>query len=281
VTDGLASATRVDDDAGREREPPVNENLREAFRAGRTAYGMWVTSESPAVVEVAVELGLDWVCIDLEHGYLSLQHVATHLLAARGSGMTVLVRPPTHELEPTKRVIDLGAHGVILPLVETADEVRAAQRKMTYPPRGERGIGGERNVVWGLALEQYVATADDELLLIPMLETRQAVENLDEIVGIERLEALFLGPGDMSASYGHVGQWEGPGVAEINLDIVERAAAAGLATGVMARSRDEVLRRRDQGFGMVGLGSDTGMMIRGIREIAEALGNSPVGHKWF
>lgn len=259
----------------------MNEKLREIFASKGTGYGLWVTSESPAVVEVAAELGLDWICIDLEHGYLSLQHVANHLTAARGSDMSILVRPPTHDLEPTKRVIDLGAHGIILPLVETADEVRAAQQNIWYPPKGRRGIGGERNVTWGLALEKYVRSANDELLLIPMIETKLAGENIDEILAVEGTEAIFLGPGDMSASYGYVGEWEGPGVAELNLDILARADAAGIRSGVVARSTDEILQRRDQGFGMVCLGSDTGLMIREVRGIASALGNTPIGHRWF
>lgn len=259
----------------------MNRSLRDIFARNGTAYGLWVTSESPAVVEVAVELGLDWVCIDLEHGYLSVQHVAHHLLAARGADLSVLVRPPTHDLEPTKRVIDLGAHGIVLPLVETAAQVRAAQENIWYPPRGRRGIGGERNVTWGLALEDYVSRANDELLLIPMIETKLAAENFDEILSVDALEAVFLGPGDMSASYGYVGEWEGPGVAELNIELLDRARTAGIATGVVARSTAEVLQRRDQGFGMVCLGSDTGLMIREIREIATALGNRPVGHRWF
>lgn len=259
----------------------MNEKLRGLFAANETAYGMWVTSESPAVVEVAGELGLDWICIDLEHGYLSLQHVANHLTAAKGYEMSVLVRPPTHDLEPTKRVIDLGAHGVILPLVETADEVRAAQQNIWYPPKGRRGIGGERNVTWGLALESYVRSANEELLLLPMIETKLAAENIDDILAVDGTEAIFLGPGDMSASYGCVGEWEGPGVAELNLDILARADASGIRTGVVARTTEEVLRRRDQGFGMVCLGSDTGLMIREVRSIASALGNTPIGHRWF
>ncbi|RLP74724.1 hypothetical protein D9V32_11840 [Mycetocola tolaasinivorans] len=259
----------------------MNAALRAKLAANETAYGLWVTSESTAITEIAVELGLDWICIDMEHGYLSLQHINAHLTAARGSNLSVIVRPPTHDLEPTKRVIDLGAHGIILPLVETADEVHAAQQNMFYPPKGRRGIGGERSVTWGLALEQYVSSANDDLLLIPMIETKEAAENFDEIIAVDGLEALFLGPGDMSASYGFVGEWEGPGIAELNINLKDRAAAASLRTGIVARSTAEVLSRSQEGFGMVSLGSDVGLMIREIRDIATALGKTPIGHRWF
>jgi 2-keto-3-deoxy-L-rhamnonate aldolase RhmA len=124
----------------------VNENIRSKFAKNEAAYGLWVTSESAAVTEVAAILGIDWLCIDMEHGYLDYRSIAGHLTAARGTGMTVLVRPPSHDLEPMKRALDLGAHGVILPLVNSAAELRAASGHFFYPPLGHRGIGGERCV---------------------------------------------------------------------------------------------------------------------------------------
>lgn len=259
----------------------MNEKLREKLQAGTTAYGLWVTSESSAVTEVAGILGVDWICIDMEHGYLDYRAIAGHLTAARGTGLTVLVRPPSHDLEPIKRALDLGAHGIILPLVDTADELRAAHQHVYYPPIGRRGIGGERSVTWGLDLERYVTTANDELLLLPMIETQHAYDNLDAILAVDKVEAVFLGPGDMSASRGAVGEWEGPGVAEINLDILARAKAKGISAGVVARSSEDALLRRDQGFGMVSLGSDIGLIIRQLRAMSEALGQAPVGHRWF
>ena len=185
------------------------------------------------------------------------------------------------ELEPIKRALDVGAHGIILPLVDTAQEVHAAFQHFYYPPLGRRGIGGERSVTWGLGLEAYVKSANDDLLFIPMIETQDAYDNLDEILDVDRIESIFLGPGDMSASRGAVGQWEGPGVAEINLDILSRARERGITTGVVARSTDEALLRRDQGFGMVSLGSDIGLIIRQIKSMATALGRETAGHRWF
>lgn len=134
---------------------------------------------------------------------------------------------------------------------------------------------------WGLDLESYVRSANKDLLLIPMIETQRAYENLDEILAAEKIEAVFLGPGDMSASRGAVGEWEGPGVAEINLDIVRRASQKGIRTGIVARNTDEAITRVDQGFGMVSLGSDIGLMIRQIESMNEALGRKTVAHRWF
>ena len=259
----------------------MNEEIRAKFAKKETAFGLWVTSEASAVTEVAGMLGLDWICIDMEHGYLDYRAIQGHLTAARGTDLTVLVRPPSQELEPIKRALDVGAHGIILPLVDTADEVRAAYDHFYYPPIGRRGIGGERSVKWGLDLQSYVKSANDELLFIPMIETQRAYENLDEILAVDKIETIFLGPGDMSASRGAVGEWEGPGVAEINLDIVRRAAEKGISAGIVARDTPEAVTRAEQGFGMVSLGSDIGLMIRQIKSMAAALGRETVGHRWF
>jgi 2-keto-3-deoxy-L-rhamnonate aldolase RhmA len=259
----------------------MNESIRQKLVSGETAFGLWVTSESPAVTEVAALLGIDWICIDLEHGYLDYRAVAGHLTAARGTDLTVLVRPPSHDLEPTKRVLDLGASGVIVPLVNTAAELAAVRRNAFYPPEGHRGIGGERSVKWGLDLERYVTTANQDLLVIPMIETQAAFDNLDAILDSGGLDAVFLGPGDLSASRGAVGEWEGDGVAQMNLDILSRANARGVAAGIVATSTEDALLRRDQGFGMISLGSDVGLMIRQIRQMAGQLGKIPVGHRWF
>ncbi|WP_217135908.1 HpcH/HpaI aldolase family protein [Leucobacter chinensis] len=259
----------------------MNEKLRAKLAAGETAFGLWVTSEASAVTEVAGMLGIDWICIDMEHGYLTFKDIQGHLQAARGTDMTVLVRPPSQDLEPIKRALDVGAHGIILPLVDDAAEVRAAYDHFYYPPLGRRGIGGERSVKWGLDLEAYVQSANDELMFIPMIETQKSYDNLDEILSVEKIEHIFLGPGDMSASRGAVGEWEGPGVTELNLDILRRATERGISSGIVARNTDEAIMRRDQGFGMVSLGSDIGLMIRQMKEMASALGNETVGHRWF
>lgn len=259
----------------------TNARLRRRLREGETAYGLWVTLPSASVVEIAGEINLDWICIDLEHGALTYREVEVLVLAANGTEMSVLVRPPSHDLEPTKRVLDLGAHGVIVPLIEDADQVRTVAGHCYYPPKGKRGIGGERNVRWGLRLAEYVERANEEVLVIPMIETRAGVEAIRDIVALDTVEAIFVGPGDMSASYGHLGQWEGPGIAEKIARVAETARDAGVASGIVARNASEVLARRDEGFGMVALGSDAGLMIRAISDIGERLGRRRVDHRWF
>ncbi len=197
--------------------------LRARLQNGATTYGLWVTLESPTVTELAVLLGLDWVCIDMEHGHLDYGAVMAHLRTVRDTTTTAIVRIPEIQQGIVKRVLDMGAQGIILPLVSSRAEYDRALSFGRYPPVGIRSIGGERAVQWGLDTAGYLAAANREVMMIPLIETRGAVEQIDAILDTPGLEAIFFGPADMSSSYGYPGQWEGPGVAEHILDIRAKA----------------------------------------------------------
>jgi len=238
--------------------------LRNQLRAGQSTCGMWVTMESPTVTEVAAAVGMDWVCVDMEHGHLDFGDVIEHLRAAAGTELSVVVRVSDIHRDLVKRALDMGADGVLLPLVRSAADVARGFRYGRYPPRGERGFGGERAVLWGLGVQEYLEIADQETLIIPIIETREAVEDIEAILATPGLEAIFFGPADLSASYGYLGHWEGPGVADTILRVRALADARGVAAGVMGRSLDEGRARLSQGFRMVGVGSDAGLLIEGL-----------------
>ena len=244
---------------------PAN-HLKQKLARGETALGMWVTLESPSITEIAVALGLDWVAIDTEHGHLDFKEVVAHLRVTRNTTTTPIVRVPEIQQGTIKRVLDLGAHGVIVPQVMDAAEVARAVGFAKYPPRGVRGVGGERATQWGLGLKEQTQRADRETMVIPLIETVAAEAALDGILNVPGVDALFLGPADFSASAGHLGEWEGPGVAERLLAIKDRARARGIACGVMATSVEDALLRQRQGFQMIGIGSDTGLLIRSTLE---------------
>lgn len=250
----------------------MQNRLRKILKEGRTTYGLWVTIESPTITEIAVTLGLDWVCVDMEHGHLDYREVMEHLRVARGSETSVIVRVPEIQLSAVKRTLDMGAQGLILPYVESREDLETGMRFGRYPPQGIRGIGGDRAFRWGLGMQEYIASANEETLILPLIETRSAVENIEAILSVPGLEAIFFGPADMSASYGYAGQWEGPGVAEHILRIRALAESRGIASGVLARSTPESLTRRDQGFRLIALGQDMPLLIRALRENLEQLG---------
>jgi 2-keto-3-deoxy-L-rhamnonate aldolase RhmA len=255
--------------------------LRARLRAGQTSYGLWVTLESPTVSEIAAALGVDWLCVDMEHGHQDFREAAEHLRAVRGSDTSVVVRVPEVTRDYVKRALDVGAHGVLLPLVKTAEDVARGLGFGRYPPAGERGVGGERAVQWGLGFNEYLASANEETLIIPIIERYEAVDNIDAILAVPGLEAIFFGPSDLSTSYGYLGQWEGPGVADKILMVREKAAARGIGAGLMAQSVENAVMRRDQGFALVALGADTSMLIRALTQGLEAVRGKPEPRLWF
>lgn len=257
---------------------PLRSKLR---TAGGAAYGLWITLESATVTEICAETGFDWVCVDMEHGSLDYKDVLQHLRAARGSDLAVIVRVPSNTADAVKRVLDLGAHGVMLPLISSAEELRFAMNNARYPAAGTRGIGGERSAHWGLALEQYVAAANRETMVIPLIETVAASRAIGDILAVEGLETIFFGPADLSQSYGHMAVWEGPGVAEDIVRMTDLAIARGIAPGIIGRGFDDVARREAQGFRMIGLGSDVGLLLGQIREKMKRLKGEALESAWF
>ena len=243
--------------------PPRFQNpLRKKWQSSQAAAGLWVTMESATLTELAADAGIDWVLIDMEHGSLSYRDVLDHLRAARGTDVAVLVRVSTASIDTIKRALDLGAHGVLLPLIGTADELRSAFMHARYPLQGKRGLGGERAIRWGADMASYVAVANQETLVIPVIETQQAFEHIDEILDVPGLEAIFYGPSDFSQSRGHMAVWEGPGIAEDILTMVNKAHAKGIINGIIATDDHNITLRRQQGFKMIGVGTDTSLLRR-------------------
>lgn len=255
--------------------------LRRKFQANRQTLGVWVTLESPSITEAAVMMGADWICVDMEHGHLGMKEVMEHVRTVRGTDTAALVRVPSIEQGIVKRVLDVGAHGVLLPLVRGCADAERGMSYGRYPMAGVRGIGGERSVKWGMGMQDYLKDANEETLIIPLIETREAVEDIDRILEVPGVEAIFFGPADLSASCGYLGDWEGPGVAETILRVRETAKRAGVASGIMSMSADDAVLRKNQGFDMVGLGSDVGLMIRSMESALRGLGNETKPHLWF
>lgn len=245
--------------------------LKKKLAARQTTAGLWVTLESPTITEIAVTLGLDWVVIDAEHGHLDFKEILEHIRVTRNSTTVPLVRIQEIEQGLIKRVLDLGAGGILVPQVYSAEEVKRAVRFAKYPPWGQRGVGSERATRWGLGLKSDTLAANSETLVIPLMETVSAGQCIEEICEIPGVDAIQFGPADYSASSGSLGEWEGPGVAAQLLDIKNRIRACGLPCGILCRDTNELVQRRDQGFQLLGLNSDTGLLIRGLQKNLEAL----------
>jgi 2-keto-3-deoxy-L-rhamnonate aldolase RhmA len=249
--------------------------FREKLKSDQPAYGLWVTLESPSITEMAAALGLDWVVIDAEHGSLDWQQIAQHIRAAVRSCTVIMVRLAEMNIGLIKRALDIGADGIAVPFIETADQLRQLVAYAQYPPAGVRAVGGDRATVWGQCLAEHVQEANDHVLVLPNIETVKARENIDAILSVAGVDTFFLGPADYSASAGYAGQWQGPGVAEQLLEINSKIRAKGKYCGIIAIDNEDVLRRREQGFRIIALGVDSGLLVRGLKSGLASVGLHP------
>jgi len=241
------------------------QSLRRKLAADQTAIGLWVTLESPSVTEMAVALGIDWVVIDAEHGHLDWKEIVEHLRATVRSDTVALVRIAELNAGLIKRALDIGADGVVVPWIETAEQLRLAVEYAHYPPQGMRGIGAERATAWGQAMVQHASEANEHVLVVPIIETVRTIRQVPLMCGVPGVELFFFGPADFSSTAGYRGQWEGPGVAEQILRLKDTLRAAGKHCGLIATDSDDLQRRRQQGFRAIGLGTDAGILARTLR----------------
>ena len=246
--------------------------LRTKLAADRPTFGLWVTLDSPSVTEMAVALGVDWVVIDAEHGHLDWKEIAEHLRATVRSETVALVRLAELNVGLVKRALDIGADGVVIPWVETAEQLTDAVRFAKYPLEGIRGIGAERATAWGQCLAEHAAAANENVFVVPIIETVTAGKNLPAMLAVEGVDLFWFGPADYSATAGHRGQWEGPNVADDVLRMKDAVRAAGKHCGVVATGDDNLRHRVAQGFRAVGLGMDAGLLIRSVRTSLASVG---------
>ena len=242
------------------------QNLRQKLSKNEPIYGLWVTLESASITEMAVALGLDWVVIDAEHGHLDWKDINSHIRAALRSDTVVLVRIAERSTSLSKRALDIGADGIIIPWMEKVEEVEEAVRDCLYPPEGRRGIGGERATVWGQCLNEHANEANENVLVVPLIESINAIPNVSKMCEVKGIDLFFFGPADFSASAGFRGQWEGPGVSEQILQLKDTINAAGKHCGVVSTSNQNLKERYDQGFRMLALGADSGLLLRSLHQ---------------
>jgi 2-keto-3-deoxy-L-rhamnonate aldolase RhmA/quercetin dioxygenase-like cupin family protein len=246
--------------------------LRGKLSKGEPVYGLWVTLESASISEMAVALGVDWIVVDAEHGHLDWKDILEHIRAAVRSDTVVLVRVAELNVALIKRALDIGADGIVIPWIETAEQLKQAVAFATYSPEGVRGIGAERATAWGQCFGQHTAEANEHVLVVPIIETVTAGRNVESLCEANGVELFFFGPADYSSTAGYRGQWEGPDVAAQLLAIKDKLRARGKHCGVMATSLENLIERRQQGFRMLGLGSDTGLLLRSLHGALAVVG---------
>lgn len=214
--------------------------------------GAFSNTGSPAIVEMLGIAGLDFIIIDQEHGQGDITTLMAQLQAISGTPMTSLVRVPWNDKVYIKRVLDAGVEGIVVPSVETAEEARAAVAACRYPPFGVRGsgAGAARVSDYGM-VKDYTKVFADNLLIALQIETVQAVENIDEILAVDGFDVAFIGPYDLSASAGQMGNLKHPDVAALLARAEERILASGKALGTVPHAGTTALDMFHKGYHMV------------------------------
>ncbi len=248
--------------------------LKELWRQGKPALGVWVSTGDPYVVESLGRAGFDWVLIDMQHGMgIDVGQVVACLQALNGTDAVPLVRLPWNQPEYFQWVLDAGAYGVLVPLVNSPDDARRAVQACRYPPLGNRSFGPNRARLFG---PDYFERANDEIVLLVQIETREAVEQAEAIARVDGIDALYIGPADLAISMGLPPGLDirDPAHVEACQRVLGAARAAGKVAGIHCAGPAEVVRRFQEGWMFCPAGSDIGFVNAGARQAVEVVRGS-------
>jgi len=240
--------------------------LKQHWQAGRTTVNGWLAIPNGYAAEVMAQAGWDSLTVDLQHGVQDYMSMVTCFQAMQGYPVVPLARVPWNEPGIIGKVLDAGAQGVICPMVNTAEQAEAFVNACKYPPRGQRSNGPIRAGAYGEP-GTYQATANEETLCIPMIETRQALDNLDAILAVPGIDAIYIGPSDLGFSMGLPPKLdrEEPEILRIYERLVAETARRGIFAGVHNATAAYARHIVGMGFRMVTIGSDSGLMLNAAR----------------
>lgn len=242
-------------------------DARRLLMDGKPAIGIFLSANSPLVAEVVGNSGLSWVCVDMQHGEANLGSLSPLLAAISATPAMPYARVAYNDFMEIGRALDLGAYGIIVPLVNNADEARAAVRAAKYPTLGARSFGPVRAAVY--AGDGYYDEANKETSLFVMIETKEGVDNAQEILAVEGVDGAYIGPSDLSIAYGvrpgiSSGEHLDPVVEEAIAKIVAAGEATGKVIGMHLMTAAAANRRLKQGIRMIGLGSELRFTQSGV-----------------
>ena len=246
---------------------PVN-HFKRGLAAGRPQIGLWCSLSSHYAIEAVAGAGFDWLLLDMEHSPNDLESLVGQLQAAAAYPTSSVVRVPWNDKVTIKRVLDIGAQTLLIPYVQNADEARAAVAATRYPPVGIRGVGGMTRATRFGRIKDYATRAQDELCVLVQVETEEALGHIEAIAGVDGIDGIFIGPADLHASMGYVGEVANPKVLPVIDHALRRIRKAGKAPGIL--TTDDLLIRRfiDAGSLFTAVGVDLAMLARGVDQLA-------------
>jgi 4-hydroxy-2-oxoheptanedioate aldolase len=244
----------------------MKNRLKELLMTGKTAIGTLVQLPSPPVVEILAQAGFDWLLIDTEHGPIDTEKLQAMIRATTGTPATPVVRVANNLDWLAKRVLDVGALGVMMPGVNTAEQAQAAVRAVRYPPAGNRGFGPTFAALrWGLTGAEYVQQANDAVMAIVQIEHADAVARIDEILAVPGIDMALIGPYDLSGSMNLLGQVAHSDVQGAIDRVLKAANRAAVPVGIFGVTADEINRYIAQGFRAILAGVDAAFLAGGAK----------------
>ncbi len=229
------------------------------LRAGKPLIGCWSQLASPITAEVLGLAGFDWLLFDGEHAPNDVGTFVPQLMAIKGSRSAAIVRPPANDPIIIKRLLDIGFYNFLIPLVSSVDDARRAVASTRYPPAGIRGVAvSHRSNMFG-TFPDYHTTINDHIAVVVQIETVNALRDIDAISSVDGVDAVFVGPSDLSAALGHMGDSNHPEVQEAIRKIFAGAKANGKASGILAPVEADARRYLEMGATLVAVGSDLGL----------------------
>ncbi|MDB5778917.1 MAG: 4-hydroxy-2-oxo-heptane,7-dioate aldolase [Polaromonas sp.] len=239
--------------------------------AQRQQIGIFSTLGSSVLAELLAGCGFDWILLDTEHSPNDMPEVIAQLQAMSAFDVSVIVRPGWSDMVQVKRFLDAGAQTLLFPCIQSAREAEAAVSYTRYPPAGVRGVSGSsRAASYGLNTS-YLKTAQEEICVVVQIETLEGLANLESIAAVEGIDAVFIGPADLAASMGYLGNGQHPEVQAAVDDAFRRLRAVGKPGGYLTLNEAEAERRIADGVEFVGVGTDTSIITRAAMALSQRM----------
>ncbi|MDR7344548.1 2-dehydro-3-deoxyglucarate aldolase [Pantoea alhagi] len=243
--------------------------FRQRLLSGETLIGSWCSLANPITTEVLGLAGFDWLVLDGEHAPNDITTFVPQLMALKGSSSAAVVRPPCNEPVIIKRLLDIGFYNFLIPFVESEEEAALAVASTRYPPAGIRGVSvSHRSNMYG-TLPDYNLDINNNVSVLVQIESQLGVDNLDSIISVEGVDGIFVGPGDLSAALGYLGQPAHPEVLKVIQHIFARAKAAGKPSGILAPVEADARRYLEWGATFVAVGSDLGVFRNATQALCD------------
>jgi 4-hydroxy-2-oxoheptanedioate aldolase len=249
----------------------TDNQFKKAALAGERQLGAFMALADPVSAELMATTGFDWLLIDGEHGPNDIKSVMGQLQALAAYSVNPVVRMQDHDVANIKRVLDVGGQTLLIPMVESADQAKQLVQAVQFPPKGVRGMGGglTRATRWG-SIPDYLEKADANICLILQLESPEGIEELDAITNTDGVDAIFIGPADLAAAMGYIGQPAHPEVCRVVEDAIKRIHATGKPVGVYCGDPEQVKTYLDMGASFFLVGADTILLKRASESLLKS-----------